>query len=292
MLWCRLHPVLRVPELALSISSERKWVPVTPPAEIRRGARCTGKCMVLLTSGSTNSPLRSASDGGVFWISEADLRPSGGIPGIVAASVAPWGVAIPERVASSWRAALRSVGPCRVHVAYHGTSQLLAPSLSQFGVWESRDGMLGRGVYLTHFWRAAMRYALMDVGYKVRPEGGAVARVYVHSLDFETRDGSPGVEMCCCGKCTCDKYVNLVRHRRVADHLALWRSGAVAGVHVPPCRGDTVDPKTGLLRWLARSDEWCCRGEMCSVQEIMRVDASSVKNVAEYDASDRGVKVF
>jgi hypothetical protein len=152
--------------------------------------------------------------------------------------------------------------------------------------------MLGRGVYLTHFWRAAMRYALMDVDYNVRPEGGAVARVYVNSREFETRDGSSAVEMCRCGKCTSDQYVNLVRHRRVADHLALWRAGAVAGVHVPPCRGDTVDPKTGLVRWLARSDEWCCRGEMCSVQEIMRVDASSVKRLGEYDASHRGVKVF
>lgn len=297
MLWCRRNPQTRTPEAAFIITP-RGWAPCTPPLDVRRGATVTdGGAMLVRESYRWKDPerLRSVKDGAPFWLCESDLEPRGMIPGEVEAIVAPWGIAIPEAVAAPWRAALRSVGPCNVMVAYHGTSVRYVPPILRLGVLENKAGMLGRGVYLTHFWRAAMRYAHMDQWYTIRPEGGAVVRVYVRGPRgtppvFDVRDGSEGCSTCECGKCRCDKYSGLPRMRRVVDHDGLWRAKAVVGVYVPPCRGTTVDPKTGRTRWLARSDEWCCRGERCYDQELMRVDSEALGR-NDYDAKVRKVKL-
>ena len=153
--------------------------------------------------------------------------------------------------------------------------------------------MLGRGVYLTHFWRACLRYGTMDQKYRPRAEGGAVCRVYVRGAKnslpvFHVRNGCDFLQPCCCGKCTCDKYRSLDKMRRVSDHQARWRGLAVHGAHVPPCRGDTIDPKTGEVRFLARSDEWCVRAEACYLQQVLRVKSA----YKEYDARDRCAEIL
>ena len=246
--------------------------------------------MLLAEPPPEGAKLRSSRDGGVFWLSEADLVPRGRIPGSVEAIVAPWGIPVPREEAEAWAAALRGLGPCHALAAYHGLPQSAAVSVAKHGLWESKEGMLGRGVYLTHFWRAAMRYAMMEADYKPRACGGAVARAYVFRARMLVRDGSASAPICECGKCRCPKYRDNLCQRRVADHLATWRRERAAGVHVPPCRGDTVDPKTGETRWLARSDEWCCRGELVEVQEIMRVDPSSYESSGPYVAGVRSVR--
>lgn len=296
MLWCRRNPETGTPELAAIPVDGKSWRPAVPPSSVRKSGEIVSGVMLVRAGRRFSRDLRSKADGAPFWLCEADLAPYGEIPGKVPARIAPWGIPIPPDQARGWGEELRKLGPCNVLVAYHGTCSSLAVRIQRDGLAESRAGMLGRGVYLTHFWRAAMRYARMDQGYKLRKRGGAVVRVYVRGTKTEppsvlTRDGSEGNFTCHCGKCTCDKYRGQARMRRMVDHEGLWRGRAVHGVHVPPCRGDTVDPKTGTTRWLARSDEFVFRGEFCYAQEICRVAPAAGDLYDLYDAESRDVCV-
>lgn len=293
MLWCRRNPGTGTPEIALIPVRGEHWKPATPPMSIRKTAKIVNEALLVKDSKWIPRSLRSVCDGAPFWICEADLVPTGEVPGQVTPRVAPWGIPVSPEQARRWTQELRKIGPCNVLVAYHGTCVSLAASISTSGLAESSSGMLGRGVYLTHFWRAAMRYAQRDQGYKVRKRGGAVLRVYVRGTSKNPptllrRDGSPGGYTCRCGKCTCDKYRAQERMRRMVDHGGLWRGLAVHGVHVPPCRGDTVDPKSGETRWLCRSDEFVLRGEFCHAQELCRVKSAGD---VDYQAESRSVKI-
>lgn len=184
-------------------------------------------------------------------------------------------------------------------LGYHGTSAASWASISREGIRESL-GMLGTGVYLAHFWKAASRYALRDMEYRARPEGGVVIRCAIVSWNGDgvvEEHGLPSSPECCCvgpfrDKCAGWRAMGQEWLSRAADHDSRWREDArVVGVHIGP-ETCVCDPRTG--KRAVSNEEWCVRKECVVVLSAHRVDPGSDPTLCTggaYDPKGRSVTV-
>lgn len=233
-----------------------------------------------------------------IWVTAADLRWSSAPSKRTVAGI---GVdeASAQLVCRSWPLLSSPATSSALVVGYHGTSASLYDAIAPSGtVRESEMGMTGRGVYLTNFWKASARYALLDADYRPRPEGGIVVRCYVVAKNSPAtgdlyfrdlgKDDSP--------VCSCSTTAPCVERRRVgtpqlialcraSDHDSLWRRD-------PLCIGTYVSSEWSRA---VSNEEWCVRGEHVVIASIHRVDPQtrSTRHFAgtRYDPLDRDVSI-
>lgn len=305
---CRRHPKLGVFEIWLSGST------LSPPTTVpeRYVVRSTinedkREAYVKHSAVTDFCPLRTRKDLRThgIWVCEADFEPHGGHPSHPGCScVTISGMRVASGIMERFREALGRMeealppmGPVGkvLAVGYHGTSTSNLSSICRTTLRAS-NGMMGRGVYLAHFWKAALRYGALDARYGIRPEGGAVFRAYIVSWndDEHIREiGTPESPMCPCDvPCQYYRSVGRAAWSRACDHQSLWRNDArVVGVHVDP---ETCDTDNGGAR-VINNEEWCVREEHVVLQSAHYVDMTCVHRPKEpgilYDAFDRDVTI-
>lgn len=177
-----------------------------------------------------------------------------------------------------------------VEVWYHGTDGAFLKSIAEDnGLRESEKGLLGPGVYLATFWKAAGRYAARDAAYTLRTEEGraAVLRCYVESERLLRRGGAfergaVAAEPCdgsaaslssssdCPCPCGCGTDY--------ADHTGTWRARGHDGyVLYPVLRRGIRRKRDGAPCYVVRNPEVCARREIVHVQSIHLVDMRTVE---------------
>lgn len=303
----RLHPTLNVLEVFLN-GRERLSLPRELPARFsdRLERMFDGVYHCTRSSDFGYAPVRGRRDlllGGV-WACDRDFDARGAHPDSseVPALVVVSGVPVDPAAVRAWRSvsarAAELLRPERtvLAVGYHGSSADNAAGICTEGLRES-DGMLGRGVYLANFWKAAYRYGLLDPKYRLRPEGAIVARVYVVCCATDARVGEMGTEEsppCMCeAPCAHYRMSGRVAWTRGCDHLSRWRSyEELAGVHVDPftCARDLAGKR------VVNNEEWCVRRECAFVQCVSVVDPDSRLNAGStgaisYDPFDRRITI-
>jgi hypothetical protein len=302
----RQHPTLGVLEVFLN-GRERLSLPRELPARFSGRLERLFEDVYRCTRSSdyTEAPLRNRRDlllGGV-WACDRDFDARGAHPDTteVPALVVVSGIPVEAASVRLWRSVVtrveEAVRPARrvLAVGYHGSSADNAAGICAEGLRES-DGMLGRGVYLANFWKAAYRYGLLDPKYRLRPEGAVVSRVYVvDRRDEDARIAEKGTEAS--EACPCDapcghyRMSGRIAWTRGCDHLSRWRSDeSVAGVHVDPatCARDLAGKR------VVNNEEWCVRRECAHVQFVSVVDPASRLGPAEpvsYDPFDRKITI-
>jgi hypothetical protein len=226
-----------------------------------------------------------------IWIVPADARPMGAIPDDgVPSAVAVLGIALAhseqelQKVCACVHAA-NSTPDC---VLYHGTSTTAWPSIQASGLQHSQ-GMLGAGVYLGSFWKAA-RFAARTQTYQLREQGEAlVARVYCFCPVLDDWTTRTETYACACAECSRARALGGAALERsvFTDHESRWALNAeCSGVHMPS-RKSRVDPSL----WIVRNAEWCLRAACCRVQNAALLDMQSVVR-ERYDPLQRSQRIL
>ena len=76
---------------------------------IRKTAKIVNEALLVEDRMWVPRSLRSARDGAPFWICEADLVPTGEVPGRVPPRAAPWGIPVTPEQARRWTQELRKI---------------------------------------------------------------------------------------------------------------------------------------------------------------------------------------
>lgn len=241
-----------------------------------------------------------------LWTCEDDWRPRGAFAPLgVRARAAPlgfplrdeeWDVLREAFARCADRAAERDLPRPTPLVAFHGTHARNWDSIRAHGLWET-FGMLGHGVYLADFDKAAGRYALRDADYGLRDAGDAlVVRVFATARPGQLQ--WRGTELPRSYACPCVRCARMgALWARVADHEDRWRRdgfrgcAALADQRADPTPGD-ARMRVGLRRVL-RNDEYCLRNIYCFVQDAYIVDPASATHGPReaYNPMDRGLRV-
>jgi len=229
--------------------------------------------------------------GAGVWVTHDDMTPRGGF---APAGLQPLRHFFGVRIDESSALALSGVDPtlrarARVLVPpplslYHGTEESSCASIMGAGLRET-FGMLGTGVYLGTFWKAA-RFACLTQDYQ-RRHHGCVLRVlaFVTSVRALPQSGWT----CGCVRCAGDACA-----ATVSDHLGVWRQQGCDALHaLASTDACGVRARDGAPRFLLRNEEWAVRRERLFVTHTARVDEQSFFGArGVFDPLHRGTRIL
>jgi hypothetical protein len=237
----------------------------------------------------TQTNQRSITRNGM-WIVPADARPSGGIDNAGVADICSV-FGIPIVLSESKLQQICSVVPSAAkspsHVLYHGTSSDVWESLCKHGL-RPTYGMLGVGVYLGTFWKAA-RYASQTQTYSDRKEG-IIVRVYVFAFSLFTFPENLRAPAYVCKCENCERALRSGEGAQIeraahTDHLSQWALDKT-------CHGAELLPKQSKANpslWIVRNAEWCIRPECVQIQNCALLE---MRQDAVYDPCDRTRRIL
>lgn len=304
IIYVRVRPLLRVPEFWIARApdtlptSRILGFPRAPPPRFERRqdqrpllpASTTARVIWIQRSlAFPDAPFRMAADilnQGIWALaSEFDAPASAGIAAVAGLAIARASCELLQELLQEIIRALHAalpasaISPRICFAAYHGTSLSNLETIERDGIAESSDGMLGRGIYLSHFWKATQRYALRDADYRPRAEGGLVLRCYVMvpGVIDRAKDYPP----CPCLRCSTNPIA-----ARIADHTAVWRTLGDA-VHVASNPDDSV--RGGIT-----NEEWCVSKKVIFIQSKHIPDEATAHNLpgGAYNPGDRRVTIL